>query len=118
MRTTTIRSSFIVRPLIFFLGEEGTDRVLDAVDSGHGAQIRDIDGDEIDGLDEVIYPVDYETAGHIVDDVRTAFLSGFRDLANSQVGCAGDTCGDGERIADRVSLDGMCALSYKEESEC
>ena len=28
-----------------------------------------MDGDEADGYDEVIYPVDFEEAGHIVDDV-------------------------------------------------
>ncbi|KAI0385744.1 caspase domain-containing protein [Hypomontagnella monticulosa] len=36
--------------------------------SGHGGQTKDEDGDEEDGYDEVIYPVDYENAGHIVDD--------------------------------------------------
>lgn len=36
--------------------------------SGHGGQTQDEDGDEEDGYDEVIYPVDYERAGHIVDD--------------------------------------------------
>jgi hypothetical protein len=35
---------------------------------GHGGQTKDIDGDEDDGYDEVIYPVDFRTAGHIVDD--------------------------------------------------
>lgn len=36
--------------------------------SGHGGQTQDLDGDEEDGSDEVIYPVDFKTAGHIVDD--------------------------------------------------
>jgi hypothetical protein len=36
--------------------------------SGHGGQTKDTDGDEADGYDEVIYPLDHETAGHIVDD--------------------------------------------------
>lgn len=36
--------------------------------SGHGGQTEDLDGDEDDGVDEVIYPVDFQTAGHIVDD--------------------------------------------------
>ncbi|KAK5651642.1 hypothetical protein OQA88_11817 [Cercophora sp. LCS_1] len=36
--------------------------------SGHGGQTADTDGDEEDGHDEVIYPVDFKTAGHIVDD--------------------------------------------------
>jgi hypothetical protein len=36
--------------------------------SGHGGQTKDMDGDEADGYDEVIYPVDFKKAGHIVDD--------------------------------------------------
>ena len=35
---------------------------------GHGGQTRDLDGDEPDGFDEVIYPVDFKQAGHITDD--------------------------------------------------
>jgi hypothetical protein len=54
--------------------------------SGHGGQIRDLDGDEVDGYDEcmiqaplekitidvqkVICPVDYQQSGVINDDVR------------------------------------------------
>lgn len=37
--------------------------------SGHGGQTKDLDGDEDDGYDEVIYPVDFATNGHIVDDL-------------------------------------------------
>lgn len=36
--------------------------------SGHGGQTQDLDGDEDDGYDEVIYPLDFKTAGHITDD--------------------------------------------------
>ncbi|KIK97762.1 hypothetical protein PAXRUDRAFT_759934 [Paxillus rubicundulus Ve08.2h10] len=36
--------------------------------SGHGGQTKDLDGDEGDGYDEVIYPVDFKTNSHIVDD--------------------------------------------------
>lgn len=35
---------------------------------GHGGQTKDLDGDEDDGYDEVIYPVDFKQRGHIVDD--------------------------------------------------
>ena len=42
------------------------DSVLIGV--GHGGQTPDLDGDEDDGYDEVIYPVDFRTQGHIVDD--------------------------------------------------
>lgn len=37
--------------------------------SGHGGQTKDLDGDEADGYDEVIYPVDFKMNGHIVDDI-------------------------------------------------
>jgi len=37
--------------------------------SGHGSQIKDRDGDEVDGFDEVILPVDFRKAGIIVDDL-------------------------------------------------
>lgn len=36
--------------------------------AGHGGQTKDLDGDEEDGQDETIYPVDFKSAGHIVDD--------------------------------------------------
>lgn len=36
--------------------------------SGHGGQAVDLDGDEDDGYDETIYPVDFKQAGQIVDD--------------------------------------------------
>lgn len=36
--------------------------------SGHGGQLEDRDGDEVDGFDEVIFPLDFQEAGQIVDD--------------------------------------------------
>ncbi|KAF9577630.1 Ca(2+)-dependent cysteine protease, partial [Lunasporangiospora selenospora] len=42
--------------------------------SGHGGQTADKDGDEDDGYDETIYPVDHQTAGTIVDDTLHALL--------------------------------------------
>jgi len=44
--------------------------------SGHGGQTEDLDGDEEDGYDEVIYPVDFRTAGHIVDDEMHRIMVG------------------------------------------
>ncbi|KAK0449071.1 peptidase C14, caspase domain-containing protein, partial [Desarmillaria tabescens] len=37
--------------------------------SGHGGQTLDLHSDEVDGLDEAIYPVDFVERGHILDDV-------------------------------------------------
>lgn len=36
--------------------------------SGHGGQVRDLDGDEVDGYDEFICPADYQRSGVITDD--------------------------------------------------
>ena len=44
------------------------DQRANVLVAGHGGQARDLDGDEEDGYDEVIYPVDHKQAGHIVDD--------------------------------------------------
>lgn len=37
--------------------------------SGHGGEEKDLNGDEIDGNDECIYPVDFQQNGSIIDDV-------------------------------------------------
>lgn len=42
--------------------------------SGHGGRTPDLDGDEDDGYDDVIYPLDYRTVGHIVDDDMHAIM--------------------------------------------
>lgn len=42
--------------------------------SGHGSYVRDTNGDEKDGNDEVLCPVDYATNGMIVDDFIYANL--------------------------------------------
>lgn len=36
--------------------------------SGHGGLVEDTNGDEDDGYDETIYPVDHERSGQIIDD--------------------------------------------------
>jgi len=42
--------------------------------SGHGGQTPDEDGDEVDGFDEVIFPLDHGRAGMITDDVMNELL--------------------------------------------
>lgn len=37
--------------------------------SGHGSQQEDQDGDEMDGMDDVICPVDFQQSGMLVDDI-------------------------------------------------
>eukprot|EP01101_Sappina_pedata_P005142 TRINITY_DN22_c0_g2_i1.p1 TRINITY_DN22_c0_g2~~TRINITY_DN22_c0_g2_i1.p1 ORF type:complete len:294 (+),score=117.78 TRINITY_DN22_c0_g2_i1:116-883(+) len=36
--------------------------------SGHGSQVQDVSGDEDDGADETIVPLDYKSKGQIIDD--------------------------------------------------
>ncbi|GBG58987.1 hypothetical protein CBR_g24336 [Chara braunii] len=36
--------------------------------SGHGIQVKDLDGDELDGYDEALVPVDFEKSGVMLDD--------------------------------------------------
>ncbi|XP_031107794.1 metacaspase-1-like [Ipomoea triloba] len=42
--------------------------------SGHGSQQRNYNGDEVDGYDETLCPLDFETQGMIVDDEINAML--------------------------------------------
>ena len=42
--------------------------------SGHGSQQRNRSGDEIDGFDETLLPLDFETQGMIVDDEINATI--------------------------------------------
>lgn len=42
--------------------------------SGHGAQQRDDDGDEADGKDECLCPVDFQAAGLLIDDTCFKYL--------------------------------------------
>ncbi|EDO15519.1 hypothetical protein Kpol_479p7 [Vanderwaltozyma polyspora DSM 70294] len=42
--------------------------------SGHGGQTEDLDGDEENGFDETIMPVDFETQGVIIDDVMNEIM--------------------------------------------
>ena len=44
--------------------------------SGHGGKLIDDDGDEKDGYDETLIPVDYESAGQIRDDELFSTLIG------------------------------------------
>jgi len=65
MHSRTIHCSFTT---LVCLALEVVARIWLIRISGHGGQTPDLDGDEDDGYDEVIYPVDFRSAGHIVDD--------------------------------------------------
>jgi len=46
--------------------------------SGHGTQVNDTTGQEIDGLEECIVPSDYASAGYITDDQINAITKGLK----------------------------------------
>lgn len=58
----------IIRAMQWLVADARTHDTLFLHYSGHGGQTEDTNGDEPDGYDDVIYPVDYQRAGHIVDD--------------------------------------------------
>ena len=65
--------------------------------SGHGCGVRDRDGDEDDGQDECILPVDYRTKGVITDDILHRIVREFDPRA--KVTMVFDCCHSGT-IAD------------------
>ncbi|KAJ7636548.1 caspase domain-containing protein [Roridomyces roridus] len=48
--------------------------VLFFSNSGHGGQMPHLEGDEVDGYDEVIFPLEFKRAGHITDDEMHAIM--------------------------------------------
>ncbi|KAH9975247.1 peptidase C14, caspase domain-containing protein [Lactifluus volemus] len=74
--------------------------------SGHGAQVRDQDGDEVSGYDEVIFPVDYSGAGTIIDDVRL-FSTYVRSVLSSILHSLAQSCHSG-------SILGKCGLYHSD----
>lgn len=65
--------------------------------SGHGSQIRDRSGDEKDGKDEVIVPVDYSSVGVITDDDLFRLL--VQPLKSQQkLTCLIDACNSGTML--------------------
>lgn len=62
--------------------------------SGHGGKIRDESGDEADGYDETLVPLDYESAGQIRDDDLFQALVGEMP-AGVTVTCIMDCCHSG-----------------------
>jgi hypothetical protein len=61
--------------------------------SGHGGQTADLSGDEEDGRDETIIPVDFRAAGVIVDDELRALAVHLRD--HQRMFCVFDSCHSG-----------------------
>jgi hypothetical protein len=63
-------------------------------DLGHGGRLQDESGEEDDGYDETLIPVDYQSAGQIKDDVVYTELVG-RMPEGSTLTCLLDCCHSG-----------------------
>lgn len=66
--------------------------------SGHGSFIKDTDGDELDGNDEVLIPSDFEENGVITDDILLSIL----ELSKCPIMITMDCCHSGS----------ICDLTY------
>ena len=58
--------------------------------AGHGGWVEDTSGDEADGMDETLVPVDFEESGEITDDtifeeVGHPLVSFFTDVTQRRV---------------------------------
>ena len=70
--------------------------------SGHGSQVADTSGDEIDGKDETICPHDFATAGMIIDDDLRAIFKGIPAGVNLEVIL--DSCHSGTGTREMAAL--------------
>jgi hypothetical protein len=82
--------------------------------SGHGAQLSDTNGDEIDGLDEVLVPIDYFTRGVIKDDwIFGEVISKVKK--NVDLWMFTDCCHSGSMIDLKYTFSSLCALKDTEK---
>jgi len=70
--------------------------------AGHGCQIRDLNGDEEDGLDECIMPCDYKITGGIIDDELKDIIMLLR--GDQQLTAVMDCCHSGTLLDLRYNL--------------
>ena len=71
--------------------------------SGHGSYLRDQNGDEADGNDECLCPLDYNTAGFIRDDELNKMFSSIPE--NVKLTCVIDACHSASMFDLRYELD-------------
>lgn len=82
--------------------------------SGHGSYVKDTSGDEVDGKDEVLVPLDYETEGYISDDMLFDYL--LKPLqAGVRVFLMTDCCHSGTLFDLKYNLNSMASHKTKEK---
>ena len=70
--------------------------------SGHGSYVKDLSGDEIDGRDETLCPIDYPKSGDIVDDEIRGILQCLKPTQH--LTCIIDACRSGTSCDLRWNL--------------
>lgn len=70
--------------------------------SGHGSSVRDLDGDEDDGRDECLVPLDYRHGNMIIDDEIRGLL--FCLGENQKLFCVLDCCHSGSGMDLKYNL--------------
>ena len=77
--------------------------------SGHGSQVRDRSGDEKDGMDETLVPLDYLTKGMITDDTLQQYAAHLPKTC--RMICIMDCCHSGTVFDLKYRYDGKSVLT-------
>lgn len=80
--------------------------------SGHGTYVKDTSGDESDGKDEALVPLDHQRAGYITDDWLRANVIN-KLPAKTRLTCLVDACHSGTAFDLHVSLEDFSATKLK-----
>lgn len=80
--------------------------------SGHGSKLRDNSGDENDGFDEVLVPLDYEKSGIISDDWLSQNLIN-KVNKDATLWCFTDCCHSGTMVDLKYNYKSLCELKNK-----
>lgn len=78
--------------------------------SGHGGSVRDANGDEKDGYDETICPLDFMTNGQITDDVLNGILQSMN--ANCKLTAVLDCCHSGSGFDLQYNIYSRAGRNY------
>lgn len=108
--TTRPTKTNIIENIVWLTKETKAGDTIVFYYSGHGSYIKDTSGDEVDGKDEVLVPLDYESEGYISDDMLFDYL--LKPLqAGVRVFLMTDCCHSGTLFDLKYNLNSMA--SYK-----
>jgi len=95
------------------LAEESHQKQVDHVFisfSGHGTSMADRDGDEADGQDEALVPVDFRTSGMVTDDQLCKIIANFDPTTNISI--LFDCCHSGTALDLPYRFTGCASTKY------